>query len=273
MGDEVANDTALIIAAQAGDDDAFGLLVARQAPALLRLAARALGDADDAEDVVQETFLQAYGALHTFRGEAGLGTWLGRIALRRCQDRWARERRRDEIAEARRARRKGKAGRKWHAHETYIKVHDGWCYLYRAIDADANLIDSMLSERRDMEAARRFFAWSQEVVGHAPEKVTTDGHDAYPRAVRETLGEGVAHRCSQYLNNRLEQDHRGIKQRHYPMRGFGSFVSAARFCTAHDEVRDYFRHRVRMHEVVPLGIQREQYRTRSAALRAMLVAA
>ena len=177
------------------------------------------------------------------------------------------------LTEQLRARRKGKAGPKWHADETYIKVHGSWCYLYRAIDADGNLIDSMLSERRDMDAAQRFFARSLEVAGHAPEKVTTDGHDAYPRAVRESLGEGVLHRCSQYLNNRLEQDHRGIKGRYHPMRGFGTFHSAARFCTAHDELRDYFRHRTRLHEVVPLGLQREQYRARSAALRAMLEAA
>ena len=89
-----------------------------------------------------------------------------------------------------RARRRGKAGRRWHADETYIEVHGVWCSLYRAIDADGQLVDSMLSERRDMDAAKRFFARSLEVVGHAPEKVTTDGHDAYPRAIRETLGEG-----------------------------------------------------------------------------------
>ena len=174
------------------------------------------------------------------------------------------------LSEQLRARRKGKAGPRWHADETYIKVHGAWCYLYRAIDADGNLVDSMLSEHRDMDAARRFFARSLEVVGHAPGKVTTDRHDAYPRAIREILGEGVTHRCSQYMNNRIEQDHRGIKGRYGPMRGFGSFVSAARFCMAHDEVRDYFRHRARMHEVVPLGTQRQQYRARSAALRGML---
>jgi len=179
------------------------------------------------------------------------------------------------LTEQLRARRRGKAGRKWHADETYIKVGGVWCYIYRAIDADGNLVDSMLSERRDMEArvpacGCRFFARSLEVVGHAPGKLTTDGHDAYPRAIREILGEGVAHRCSQYLNNRIEQDHRGIKGRYGPMRGFGSFVSAARFCTAHDEVRDYFRHRTKMHEVVPLGVRRDQFRARSAALRAMM---
>ena len=172
-----------------------------------------------------------------------------------------------------RARRRGKAGVRWHADETYIKVHGAWCYLYRAIDADGNLVDSMLSERRDMDAARRCFARSLKVVGHAPEKVTTDGHDAYPRATREILGEGVIHRCSQYLNNRLEQDHRGIKGRYQPMRGFGTFHSAARFCSAYDEVRDHFRHRTRLHEVVPLGVQRERFRARLAELRAMILAA
>jgi len=67
----------------------------------------------------------------------------------------------------------------------------------------------MLSEHRDMDAAKRFFKAALEVAEQAPEKVTTDGHDSYPRAIRETLGDEVIHRCNPYLNNRLEQDHRG----------------------------------------------------------------
>jgi transposase-like protein len=75
-----------------------------------------------------------------------------------------------------------------------------------------------------MEAAKRFFKQAIAVVGHAPECVTTDGHDSYPRAIREILGGDILHRCNPYPNNRLEQDHRGIKQCYYPMRGFGSFA-------------------------------------------------
>lgn len=71
----------------------------------------------------------------------------------------------------------------------------------------------VLREKRDMEAAQQFFKQVLAVVGHAPERVTTDGHTCYPRAVREILGDSVQHRTSKYLNNRLEQDHRGIKQR------------------------------------------------------------
>jgi len=42
-------------------------------------------------------------------------------------------------------------------------------------------------------------------------------------------------------NNRIEQDHRGIKQRYDPMRGFGRFAAAARYCAAFEEQRQYFR--------------------------------
>jgi len=172
-----------------------------------------------------------------------------------------------------RQKRRGKAGKRWHADETYVKIQGMWCYLYRAIDADGNLVDSMLSMHRDMDAAKRFVAQSVEVVGHGPERVTTDGRDAYPRAIRETLGPEAVHRCSRYKNNVIEQDHRGIKGRYRPMRGFGSVSGAARFCTAYEEVRDYFRQRTTLHEVVPLRVQREQFCIRVAALRALVLAA
>jgi transposase-like protein len=108
------------------------------------------------------------------------------------------------ITERLRTKRRGKAGRKWHCDETDVKVDGRWCYLYRAMDADENLVDSMLSATRDMDAAKRFFTRARAVVSHAPEKVTTDGHDAYPRAIRETLSPQVRQRTSRYLNNRLE---------------------------------------------------------------------
>jgi transposase-like protein len=62
----------------------------------------------------------------------------------------------------------------------------------------------MLSSTRDMRAAQRFFRSAQSMVNSAPKQVTTDGHDSYPRAIRETRGPKVEHRCSAY---------RGVKQR------------------------------------------------------------
>jgi IS6 family transposase len=49
-------------------------------------------------------------------------------------------------------------GDRWFADETYVNVAGRWCYLYRAIDQLGQVIDVMLSQRRDLTAARRFFA-------------------------------------------------------------------------------------------------------------------
>ncbi len=172
-----------------------------------------------------------------------------------------------------RAKRCGTAGAKWHADETDIKVNGAWCYLYRAIDREGNLVDARRSQTRDMGAAQRFFRQARDLAGHAPGRVTTDGHDAYPRAIRETLGPEVHHRTSRYKNNRIEQNHRGIKQRYYPMRGFGAFASAARFCAGFEEQRQYFRAQVRSGELVSLAERRHRFQRRWATIMAEMVAA
>ncbi len=151
-----------------------------------------------------------------------------------------------------RRRAKGGPGRcSWHVDETYVKVRGRWCYLYRAIDRSGGLVDTMLSEHRDMAAAKAFFRSARSATGLVPDQVTTDGHGSYPRAIRSVLGKRVEHRKSAYKNNRLEQDHRGIKGRIRCMRGFKSFASAGRFCRSHDELRNHLRPRTR-HSMCPL---------------------
>jgi putative transposase len=177
------------------------------------------------------------------------------------------------LAEGLRRRRRGKVGRSWYVDETYLKVHGRWCYLYRAIDRNGNLVDVLFSEHRDMAAAQAFFRSAQAVTGVIPDRVTTDGHDSYPRAIRTTLGKGVRHRTSAYLNNRLEQDHRGIKGRYRPMRGFKCPRSAARFCRAYDELRSFLRSRSRHHQHVPADCRRHQFLRRSMTVLAILQAA
>ena len=99
----------------------------------------------------------------------------------------------------------------------------------------------MLSEKRDRHAARRFLRRLLESAEQKPHRVTTDKHPAYSKAISWIIGRKVTHRHNQYLNNRIEQDHRHIKQRYYPMLGFKQFDSASRFCTAFDELRNYLR--------------------------------
>jgi transposase-like protein len=165
-----------------------------------------------------------------------------------------------------RAKRRGRAGASWYLDETYVKVAGRWCYLYRAIDGNGTLIDSMLSGRRDKHAARRFLRRLVEVAERRPLRVTTDLHPAYRRAIRWIIGRKAAHRTTQHLNNYTEQSHRAVKQRYYPMLGFGSFESASRFCTAFDELRQYFRVRRRGEAHVSLAEQRRLFLTRWRSL-------
>ena len=109
------------------------------------------------------------------------------------------------VSETLRKHRRGRIGPSWYRDETFIKVKGRLVYLYRAIDRDGNLVDVVLSEKRD------------------------------------------------YLNNHMEQDHRGIKQRIQPMGGFKRVESAKRFCQVHDEVRNFLRSRSRRNEIISLA--------------------
>jgi putative transposase len=104
----------------------------------------------------------------------------------------------DELRKRRRGLRR-RSGTSWYVDETYLKVGGRWAYLYRAIDRDGNLVDTMLSEHRDMMAATAFFRSAKATMGFGPDRVTTDGHGSYPRAIRTTLGRKVQHRTSAYL--------------------------------------------------------------------------
>ncbi|PYJ62655.1 MAG: RNA polymerase subunit sigma-24 [Verrucomicrobia bacterium] len=90
------SDAALVTRAREGDQDAFRLLVERHSVRLFQLAFRMTGNEQDAEDLVQETFLRAYKQLNRFQSRAGLGTWLYRIAANCSLDLLRRQKRRGE---------------------------------------------------------------------------------------------------------------------------------------------------------------------------------
>jgi DDE domain len=147
------------------------------------------------------------------------------------------------------------------------------CYLYRAIDRFGALVDVRLSEKRDMAAAEAFFRSAKAVAGVTPARVTTDGHDSYPRAIRTELDPGVKHQTNQYLNNRIEQDHRGIKGRYGPMGGFESHESASRFCRCFDELRNDLQARSRRTRNLPTTARRHRFLTRGIVALRILEAA
>lgn len=112
-----------------------------------------------------------------------------------------------------------------------------------------------------------------DVTGIIPETITTDKHAGYPPALEAAFGDDVEHRTSKFKNNHLEQDHRRVKGRTRPMRGFQTHTSAHRFCRAHDEVRDFLRPATKRKQHVPAARRRAIHVQRVAALRDMLAVA
>jgi putative transposase len=125
-------------------------------------------------------------------------------------------------------RRKRPVWLSWRMDETYIKVNGQWYYLYRAVDKTGQTIDFLLTEQRDKRAVKRFLTKAIRRHG-VPEKITLDGSEANEAAIKrdnEAHGTSIEIRQIKYLNNIIEQDHRGVKRFTRPMLGFKAFEAA-----------------------------------------------
>jgi transposase-like protein len=127
-------------------------------------------------------------------------------------------------------------GDRWFVDETYVKVAGRWTYLYRAIDQFGQVIDVLVSQKRDLVATRRVFT---QALRHAPRpsEVSTDRAPAYPRVLDELLP-AAHHVTDQYANNPIEADHSRLKSRLRPMRGLKQLRSARVISAGHDFVQN-----------------------------------
>ncbi len=109
-------------------------------------------------------------------------------------------------------------GDRWFVDETYVKVGGVWRYVYRTVDQHGQIIDILVSKRRDGHAARRFFTRALTTLKVTPTEVITDKAPTYPRVLDE-LVPAAWHHVERYENNRIEADHGRLKHRLRPMRG------------------------------------------------------
>jgi transposase-like protein len=127
-------------------------------------------------------------------------------------------------------------GDRWFVDETYVKVAGRWTYLYRAVDQHGQVIDVLVSERRDRRAARAFFTRALG-SGLAPVEVTTDRAPVYPRVIDE-LAPSARHVLEQYANNVVEADHGRLKSRLRPMCGLKTIRSLRTVAAGHAFVQN-----------------------------------
>jgi IS6 family transposase len=126
------------------------------------------------------------------------------------------------------------SGTSYRVDETYIKVGKSCKYLYRAIDKEGQTIEFMLSAKRDVSAAKRFFKKMMRAEHRRlPFSISVDKNAAYPEAFSISQEERVVPqdcklRRVKYLNNVIEQDHRFIKKKVRASQCFKSFHTAER---------------------------------------------
>ena len=152
---------------------------------------------------------------------------------------------------------------RWFADETYVKVAGRWVYLYRAIDQFGQVIDVLVSQKRDLAATRRFFTRALE-HGLRPNEVTTDQAAAYARVLDELPA--ACHVMERYANNPIESDHGRLKARLTPMRGLKRLRSARVISTGHAFIQNLRRGHYE------LGIDADPKRQLPAAFTELAVA-
>ncbi|MFC9626998.1 IS6 family transposase [Streptomyces sp. NPDC056930] len=137
-------------------------------------------------------------------------------------------------------RRRPRPGDKWHLDEVFVKINGERKYLWRAVDADGNVLDILVQNRRDKAAAKRFFRKLMKTTRSVPRVIVTDKLRSYGAAHREAMP-SVEHRSHKGLSNRAENSHQPTRQRERAMKGFRSVGGAQGFLSAFSGISPHFR--------------------------------
>jgi putative transposase len=135
--------------------------------------------------------------------------------------------------------RRTRPGDKWYLDEVFIRIQGVQYYLWRAVDQDGVVLDILVQDRRDANAAQRFFRRLLAKLQYVPRVIVTDKLRSYGVAQRRLLP-GVEHRQSRYLNNRAENSHRPTRRRERQMQRFKSPDQAQHFLSAHAFIHGHF---------------------------------
>jgi len=129
-------------------------------------------------------------------------------------------------------KRRSKPHTTWHLDEVYIKIGGRLVYLWRAVDAEGEVLDVLVQTRRNKRAALKLMRKLLKKYGFVPDKFVTDDLRSYGAAASE-LGIAKRHERGRWRNNRAENSHQPTRRRERKMQGFKSVGSAQRFLSVH----------------------------------------
>jgi len=129
-------------------------------------------------------------------------------------------------------RRRPKPHTTWHLDEVYLKIDGRMAYLWRAVDAEGEVLDVLVQSKRNKRAALNLMRKLLKKYGFVPDKLVTDDLRSY-RAAAQDLGISYRHERGRWHNNRAENSHQSTRRRERKMQGFKSPGSAQRFLSTH----------------------------------------
>jgi putative transposase len=143
-----------------------------------------------------------------------------------------------EIRKKRVARMRGYPQWRWHLDEAFVKVNGKLCYLWRAVDHEGQVLEAVVTAKRDKAAALKLLKRIMKKYGR-PRKIVTDGLRAYSAAMKE-VGNAGCQEVGRGLNNRVENSHQPFRRRERAMQRFRSIRTLQKFSSVHAEVHNHF---------------------------------
>jgi putative transposase len=129
-------------------------------------------------------------------------------------------------------KRRPKPHTSWHLDEVYLKIDGRMAYLWRAVDAEGEVLDVLVQSKRDQHAALKLMRKLLKKYGFVPDRLITDDLRSYGAAARD-LGIEKHHERGRWKNNRAENSHQPTQRREHKMQGFKSRGSAQRFLSTY----------------------------------------
>jgi putative transposase len=127
----------------------------------------------------------------------------------------------------------------WHLDEVYLKIDGRMVYLWRAVDAEGEVLDVLVQSKRNKHAALKLMRKLLKKYAIVPERMVTDDFRSYGAAAR-ALGIESRHQRGRWKNNRAENSHQPIRRRERKMQRFKSAGSAQKFLSTHAAVFNTF---------------------------------